>query len=329
MNRNIAIGSSVLFAGAVAFALAGPPAPLLDHILGLNGADSLQVAYTTTVVGGGAARTTTITLKKPSQARVETAESLIIADGTTITTYNKGDKTYSKAAQTDAALARLFEGVDARIWQPFFSEEALNAFTNVRSAGNVSRGGQQYKVVEAGWGRSTMKFYIGRDNVIRQAEIVDASGTRPVTTLLNVTTMSMGSAVPGDAFAFNPPAGSRELDLTALTGTWILEDLPKALEASKASGKLIMIDAYASWCGPCKLMDAQAFTHPTFKQLAKDFVLLKIDADIDEGFARRYRIEAFPTVVFVNGNGQEVHRFVGYGGPDAVFNEMKTALSKG
>lgn len=327
MNRNFGIASGVIAVGLVALALAAPPAPLADHVYKVNKADTLDVTYTSTLMGS-ATRTVHASFKKPNMARIESPEMVITADGTTMTTYNKMDNSFMKQDQSAANLAKAFDSLDLQVWQVFFDENALNQLTAVRAAGNITRGGQQMKVVEAMQGRNVIKLFLDRSNVLRQAEIIDNSGTRPVSTLINVTAMSTEAQFGADAFAFTAPSGAKEIDANAYTGEWIIDDLPKAIEMSKATGKIIMIDAMASWCGPCKLMDAQAFQHPKFKELAKDFVLLKVDADIDKGFARKYSIDAFPSVIFVNKEGKEVHRFVGYSSPEQVFGEMKTALSK-
>ncbi|KAG2534537.1 hypothetical protein PVAP13_9NG068693 [Panicum virgatum] len=74
-------------------------------------------------------------------------------------------------------------------------------------------------------------------------------------------------------------------------------------EAAKSSGKLMVIDFSASWCGPCR------FIEPAFKEMASrytDVVFVKIDVDELADVARTWKVEAMPTFVLAKG-GKEEH----------------------
>lgn len=93
------------------------------------------------------------------------------------------------------------------------------------------------------------------------------------------------------------------------TGTWA-EILAKA----KQQNKYVFVDAYTTWCGPCKWMDKNVF--PTAEAGAyfnKNFVNAKIDMEKGEGLdiAKKYNVQAYPTYLYVDGNGDLVHRVVG------------------
>ena len=63
-----------------------------------------------------------------------------------------------------------------------------------------------------------------------------------------------------------------------------------------------MIDFFATWCGPCKMIA------PKLEQMDKDMdnvVFLKVDVDEAEDVAQEYNISAMPTFVFLK-NGQKV-----------------------
>ncbi|HMQ49561.1 MAG TPA: thioredoxin family protein [Saprospiraceae bacterium] len=88
-------------------------------------------------------------------------------------------------------------------------------------------------------------------------------------------------------------------------GSW-----SEALEKAKQEDKVIFIDAYAEWCGPCKRMAASVFPDEkvgTF--FNKYFVNLKLDMEKGEGleFRKKYPVSAFPTLFFINGAGEVVH----------------------
>ncbi|MBK1897409.1 thioredoxin family protein [Chryseobacterium paridis] len=84
---------------------------------------------------------------------------------------------------------------------------------------------------------------------------------------------------------------------------------------AKKENKLIFIDAYASWCGPCKLMVKNIFPLKDVGDYYNShFINAKIDMEKGEGIdlAKKYNVKAFPTYLFINGNGEEVHRTLGY-----------------
>ncbi|KFF02274.1 thioredoxin family protein [Chryseobacterium luteum] len=87
------------------------------------------------------------------------------------------------------------------------------------------------------------------------------------------------------------------------------------LAKAKKENKLIFVDAYASWCGPCKLMVKNIFPLQTVGDFYNShFVNAKIDMEKGEGIglAKKYNVKAFPTYLFINGDGEEVHRTLGY-----------------
>jgi thioredoxin-related protein len=105
----------------------------------------------------------------------------------------------------------------------------------------------------------------------------------------------------------------------------------EAIEKAKKEEKLIFMDAYAEWCGPCKRMAATVFTDAKVGEFFnQNFVCLKRDMEKGEGMdlQRRYPISAFPTLMFINGKGERIHQHVG--GLDAAnfVGLGKTAMTK-
>lgn len=93
------------------------------------------------------------------------------------------------------------------------------------------------------------------------------------------------------------------------TGTWA-EILAKA----KQQNRYVFVDAYTTWCGPCKWMDGNVFpTAEAGEFFNKNFVNAKIDMEKGEGIdiAKKYSVQAYPTYLYVDGNGDLVHRVVG------------------
>lgn len=78
--------------------------------------------------------------------------------------------------------------------------------------------------------------------------------------------------------------------------------------------KLIFIDAYTTWCGPCKQMAKNVFTNDDVADhYNKNFVNAKIDMEKGEGIeiAKKYQVQCYPNLLFIDGNGNLVHRIGG------------------
>ncbi|RZM22835.1 MAG: DUF255 domain-containing protein [Pedobacter sp.] len=87
------------------------------------------------------------------------------------------------------------------------------------------------------------------------------------------------------------------------------------LKKAKAENKVIFLDAYASWCGPCKMLQKNVFTQKTVGDLFnKKFINVKMDMEKGEGpaLAQVYPLEAYPTLLFINSNGRVVKKAIGY-----------------
>ncbi len=87
------------------------------------------------------------------------------------------------------------------------------------------------------------------------------------------------------------------------------------LAQAKAADKLIFIDAFTTWCGPCKMMSSKVFPREDVGAVYNErFVNAKIDMEKGEGpgLAQRYSVMAYPTYLFVNGDGELVHKGLGY-----------------
>jgi len=76
-----------------------------------------------------------------------------------------------------------------------------------------------------------------------------------------------------------------------------------------AGDKLVMVDFYAVWCGPCKRM---APFVEAVKEEKKDVVtVLSVDAEAQPEISNRYRLEGYPTLIFFK-KGQVVANVIGY-----------------
>ena len=109
-------------------------------------------------------------------------------------------------------------------------------------------------------------------------------------------------------------------------GTW-----EEAVEEAKKQEKLLFVDAYAVWCGPCKRMAKNVFPLKEVGEFYnKNFINVKLDYEKVEadGFRKDYPVSAFPTLYYIDYTGEAVH--VQKGAQDAAgFIQIgKLALSK-
>ncbi len=108
-------------------------------------------------------------------------------------------------------------------------------------------------------------------------------------------------------------------------GTW-----PEAQLQAEAQDKLIFVDAYATWCGPCKRMAATVFPDEEVgAYFNRNFVSLKIDMEAPENaeFRSAYPVAAFPTLYFINSEGEVVHKVVGALKADQLISAGGRALA--
>ena len=87
------------------------------------------------------------------------------------------------------------------------------------------------------------------------------------------------------------------------------------LAKAKAEKKIIFVDAFTTWCGPCKRMSSDVFTDGEVGSFFnKSFINAKIDMEEGEGLtiASKYDVQSYPTFLFIDGNGKLLHKSIGY-----------------
>lgn len=101
---------------------------------------------------------------------------------------------------------------------------------------------------------------------------------------------------------------------------------------AKSENKLIFLDAYTSWCGPCKMLQRNVFPDQALgTYFNQNFLSTKIDMEKGEGpnIARKYAVRAYPTLFFIDPNNEQVvHKILGYKNADQLKAMGAAALSK-
>lgn len=99
----------------------------------------------------------------------------------------------------------------------------------------------------------------------------------------------------------------------------------KALAAAKRTGKPIMVDFYADWCGPCKMLDRDVWTKAPVIRESRNWINVKVDGDKRTDLMRRYKIDGFPTIAFLKPNGN-VSKFHQLSAPPSLHSKPKQLI---
>ena len=94
-------------------------------------------------------------------------------------------------------------------------------------------------------------------------------------------------------------------------------------EEIAATDKLILIDFWAQWCGPCRMLS------PTIDDLANEYegkaVIGKVDVDDNPDIAEKFSIRNIPTLLFVK-NGEVVDKTVGAVPKNEIIDKIEANL---
>ena len=101
----------------------------------------------------------------------------------------------------------------------------------------------------------------------------------------------------------------------------------QALERAGDEGKVVMVDFFTEWCVPCKQLDRTTWADADVQAfLTEHTVPLKLDADQHPELRRRYRVGAYPTMLFIHRDGTERGRLTGYIEPEAFVRRVRVEI---
>lgn len=82
-------------------------------------------------------------------------------------------------------------------------------------------------------------------------------------------------------------------------------------------GELTLVDFFAEWCGPCKMLA------PNLEELSKEYNIIKVNVDEFESIARRYAIMSIPALYLFK-NGEVIDKKIGYQDLETLKKWLKT-----
>ncbi|MFM6925617.1 MAG: thioredoxin family protein [Ferruginibacter sp.] len=112
---------------------------------------------------------------------------------------------------------------------------------------------------------------------------------------------------------------------------FIEENWAKAVAEARKQKKMIFIDAYTSWCGPCRMLKENTFTDKAAGEFFnKHFINIALDMEKGDGiaFAQKYQIAAYPTLLIMDADQKSVSMSEGYINPAQLIEFGKYVINK-
>lgn len=94
-----------------------------------------------------------------------------------------------------------------------------------------------------------------------------------------------------------------------------LQEMEAAQKQASDQMLLMFVDVYATWCGPCKMMDQQVYTDPAVADYMNDrFVNVRLDGECEYGmqYVSEQKLEGYPTMYIFSDDGDRVSKIVGF-----------------
>jgi len=112
---------------------------------------------------------------------------------------------------------------------------------------------------------------------------------------------------------------------------FIEADWSKALAEAKKQNKLIFLDAYATWCGPCKLLKKNTFPDKEAGEyFNSNFINVAIDMEKGDGpaLSEKFSVNAYPTLIITDANGKIITVTQGYMKPKQLIHFGKYGIAQ-
>lgn len=123
-------------------------------------------------------------------------------------------------------------------------------------------------------------------------------------------------------------AGSESAPVAKGEGIAWEKSYDAALEKARAEKKLVFVDFKASWCGPCKKLEAEAYPKPEVQAKLANVICVMVDVDENPDLASQFSVSGVPYLIVVDADGNKVADQTGYESPAGLVAFLDKALAK-
>jgi len=296
----------------------------------LSACKSLSVE-TESLKGAASAGKASFTFVKPNFVRIETPGKVQVFDGSNYSElFTASQQYFTRPAKKDE-LPDILGRDDVMAWSGFFTGDMAKLVKTASYDGKDTVDKKSFdcvKVVVDPTAKKTARLYVDpADGLVKHVEFRTGSQT---TGLLVLTTRFDVDTITDGATVCKLPDNAKQVAEADLVGAKWYRTWGEAVAAAKASGKTMMVDFYTDWCHWCKELDKNVFTTSAFADMARNFILVKINAEKGEGIglASKYGVDSYPRLKFIKADGTEVHEIAGYMETAGFVGEMRKALGK-
>lgn len=107
-------------------------------------------------------------------------------------------------------------------------------------------------------------------------------------------------------------------------GFWSKGDLDAAIKSAAEKNTLVFVEFYTDWCSWCRRLESETLSDQNVRAELGKFVTIRLNAETDGAeAAKRFSVESYPTMVFVDPSGEEVERIMGYLPPEKFIQEIR------
>ena len=165
-----------------------------------------------------------------------------------------------------------------------------------------------------------------RDIVKKTIQIAAGVGGSVVAVALAATICFGGSGRFGvKAFGKKAPAAVPASNAVPASIRWT--SFQEAMHEAKVTGKPVMVDFSATWCGYCKMLDRQTYADPRVIHALTGWIAARVDVDKQPELAEKYGATSLPSVLFFHSNGQPAAGFQGFVEPNDMLAVLPRALA--
>jgi thioredoxin 1 len=136
-----------------------------------------------------------------------------------------------------------------------------------------------------------------------------------MTVTVIITILIFGSLIAYMYFTYKKLKNTPEADTHAA-----IKELSDANFQAQIKNGVVLVDFWASWCMPCKMM--APVLNETAEELGTTASIGKLDVDANRASSAKYSVRSIPTLILFK-NGKEINRFVGVKTKDFLLKEIK------